>query len=107
MKVLLTQAIKPVPCQVRSKTQSPCLHRAVVEIWGVPFCEACAREQEAYFVIGELTHEEARDLHSKTIAEVLDRKRRRHTGSKEGISAAMHHGLSGVHEIKPLALRSG
>jgi hypothetical protein len=53
MKVLLTQAIKPVPCQVRSKTQSPCLHRAVVEIWGVPFCEACAREQEAYFAIGE------------------------------------------------------
>jgi hypothetical protein len=27
----------------------------VVEIWGIPFCEACAREQEAYFDIGKLT----------------------------------------------------
>ena len=43
------------PCQVRSKTQRPCPHRAVLEIWGIPFCEACAREQEAYFAIGKLT----------------------------------------------------
>ena len=27
----------------------------MVEILGVPFCESCAREQEAYFAIGELT----------------------------------------------------
>jgi cold shock protein len=26
----------------------------VLKIWGIPFCEACAREQEAYFAIGEL-----------------------------------------------------
>jgi hypothetical protein len=26
----------------------------VVKILGVPFCEQCAREQEAYFAIGEL-----------------------------------------------------
>jgi hypothetical protein len=43
------------PCQVRSKTERPCPHQAVMEIWGVPFCGACAREQEAYFAIGELT----------------------------------------------------
>jgi hypothetical protein len=43
------------PCQVRSKTERPCLHQAVMEIWGVPFCESCAREQEAYFAIGKLT----------------------------------------------------
>ena len=42
-------------CQVRSKTNQPCPHQAVMEIWGIPFCEACAREQEAYFAIGELT----------------------------------------------------
>ena len=42
-------------CQVRSKTESPCLNQAVVEIRGIPFCEPCAREQEAYFAIGELT----------------------------------------------------
>ncbi len=43
------------PCQVRSKTEHPCPHQAVMEIWGIPFCESCAREQEAYFAIGELT----------------------------------------------------
>ena len=45
------------PCQVRSKTEHPCPHRAVVEIQGIPFCEGCAREQEAYFAIGELNQE--------------------------------------------------
>jgi hypothetical protein len=43
------------PCQVRSKTEHPCPNQAVMEIWGIPFCEACAREQEAYFDIGKLT----------------------------------------------------
>ena len=27
----------------------------MVKIRGVPFCKPCAREQEAYFAIGELT----------------------------------------------------
>jgi hypothetical protein len=53
----LIRETKRVPCQVRSETQSPCVHLAVVEIRGIPFCEACAREQEAYFAIGELTWE--------------------------------------------------
>ena len=52
---------KPAPCQVRSKTESPCPRRAEVEILGVAFCGPCAREQEAYFAIGELADEEARD----------------------------------------------
>ena len=43
------------PCQVRSKTDRPCPHQAVMEIRSIPYCEACAREQEAYFDIGELT----------------------------------------------------
>ncbi len=42
-------------CQMRSKTNSPCSQQAVGEIWGVPLCRACAREQETYFAIGELT----------------------------------------------------
>jgi predicted Fe-S protein YdhL (DUF1289 family) len=75
---------KRVPCQVRSKTKSPCLHLAVVEIRGIPFCEACAREQEAYFAIGELTRKETQGLRSeplsttlgKTLGETLDRLRR-------------------------------
>jgi hypothetical protein len=73
---------------VRSKTQSPCLHRAVVEIRGIPFCEACAREQEAYFAIGELTWEETQGLRSeplgKTLGETLDRIRRQRT---DGLAA--------------------
>ena len=97
---------KPRPCQVRIDTESPCPRRAEVEILGVAFCGPCARKQEVYFAIGNLTHEEARDLHSKTLAEVLERKRQRHTGSTESIAAEMHHGLSGVDESKPLALRS-
>jgi hypothetical protein len=42
------------PCQVRSETEHPCPHQAAVEIQGIPFCEPCAREQEAYFAMGEL-----------------------------------------------------
>ena len=44
-------------CQVRSNTDNPCLRPAAIEIWGIPFCEGCAREQEAYFAIGKLTQE--------------------------------------------------
>ncbi len=54
-EVLLTEATKLGPCQVRSKTEHPCPHPAVTEIWGIPFCESCAREQGAYFAIGKLT----------------------------------------------------
>jgi hypothetical protein len=92
-------------CQVRIYAQSPCLKPAEVEILGVAFCGPCAREQEAYFAIGELTHEEGRDLRSKTLAEVLERNRREREGSAEGIAAEMPHGLSGVDETKPLAFR--
>jgi hypothetical protein len=47
-------------CKVRSETNDPCLRPAVVEVRGVPFCEPCAREQEAYFTIGELTEDTRR-----------------------------------------------
>ena len=69
-----------VRCQVRSETESPCTNRAVVEIRGIAFCEACAREQEAYFAIGELTQEEMQDTRSKQLAEALERMRRERTG---------------------------
>ena len=62
-------------CQVRSKTGRPCPRQAVVEIWGMPFCERCAREQEAYFAIGELTQEEGRDLRDESLVETLGRMR--------------------------------
>jgi hypothetical protein len=76
-----------------------------VEILGVAFCGPCARQQEAYFAIGELTHEEGQDLRSKPLAEVLGRKRRERAGCRDGIAAAMPPGLSGVEESKPHAFR--
>ena len=79
-----------VRCQVRSETESPCTNRAVVEIRGIAFCEACAREQEAYFAIGEITQEETRGLRSKQLVMALERMRRERSGSREGAAAAMH-----------------
>ena len=66
-------ATKQGPCQVRSMTKSPCPRRAEVEILGVAFCGPCARQQEAYFAIGELTREGPQDLRSKPLAEALER----------------------------------
>jgi hypothetical protein len=69
---------------VRSRTDSPCPRSAEVEILGVAFCGSCAREQEAYFAIGELTQqEEARDLRSKALAKALESMRRDRAGSTD------------------------
>ena len=96
--------VKPAPCQVRNKTGNPCPRRAEVEILGVAFCGPCAREQEAYFAIGELTNEEARDFRSEALVEALDRMRRVRVGSSEGITARMHLGPSDVRGTESLAL---
>ena len=54
--LLKTEATKKLGmCQVRRRTNHPCPRQAVVEICGVPFCEQCARDQEAYFAIGEMS----------------------------------------------------
>ena len=98
---------KPAPCQVRNKTGNPCPRRAEVEILGVAFCGPCAREQEAYFAIGELTDKEARDLRSESLAEALERTKQAQAGSIRGVAEQMHHGSSGVRETESLALRSG
>jgi hypothetical protein len=103
---LAAATTKLAPCQVHSNTEDPCPRRAEVEILGVAFCRPCAREQEAYFAIGELT-EEARDLRSESLAEALERTRRARAGSTAGITARMRHGLSGIRETESLALRSG
>ena len=42
-------------CQVRSGAARPCDRPATAKLQGMPFCERCAREQETYFAIGELT----------------------------------------------------
>jgi hypothetical protein len=100
-KVLLTQVTtKPGPCQVRSKTESPCLHRAVAEIRGIPFCEACAREQEAYFAIGELT-QGPQLPRSEPLGEMLEGMRRQ---LADGRAAARGLALLSVDETERLAL---
>jgi hypothetical protein len=98
---------KPAPCQVRSKTGNPCLRSAKAEILGVAFCGPCAREQEAYFVIGELTDEEGRGFRSKPLAEALRNMRRERSGSTGEIAAGVCHGLPSINETESLALRSG
>ena len=55
------------PCRVRSETDHPCPSPAVAKICGVPFCERCAREQEAYFAVGELTQALAADRTNRTL----------------------------------------
>ena len=55
------------PCRVRSGTDHPCPRPAVVKICGVPFCERCAREQEAYFAVGELTQPLADDRTNRAV----------------------------------------
>ncbi len=104
----MTEAKIPAQCQVRSMTESPCPRRAVMEIRGVAFCGPCAREQEAYFAIGELVaREESRGIRSKPLAEALKRMRRERAGGREGIAAEAHHGPSSAYGTKPLALRNG
>ena len=51
----LTIIKEPGMCQVRSGTARPCARPATAKLQGMPFCERCAREQETYFAIGELT----------------------------------------------------
>jgi hypothetical protein len=58
-----------------------------VEILGVAFCGPCAREQEVYFAIGELTQGEKEGLRSEDLAEALKTIRRERAGSREGIAA--------------------
>jgi hypothetical protein len=74
----LTEA-KQEPCQVRSRTESPCPRTAEVEILGVGFCGPCAREQEAYFAIGELTQQEEDEAQGFR-RKALERMRRDRTG---------------------------
>ena len=101
----MTEAVtKPGRCQVRSKTESPCPRSAEVEILGVAFCGPCARQQEAYFAIGELTQEDTEGLRSEPLAAALKMMRRERAGVKETMAAELHHGLAGAREPEPIAL---
>ncbi len=71
------------PCGVRSGTDHLCPRPAVVKICGIPFCQRCAREQEAYIAVGELTKALAADRRNRPldlrraepVVEMLDRTR--------------------------------
>jgi hypothetical protein len=69
-------------CQVRSGTDRPCQRPAVVKIRGIPFCEPCAHEQEAYFTIGELTEEPRRLRDDERLVGMLDWMRRTRLGGR-------------------------
>ena len=78
---------------MRSGTERPCRRPAVVKIRGVPFCESCAREQEDYFAIGELTEDSRLLRDDERIVGMLCRMRRgrllgrRVTGEREAEDA--------------------
>ena len=94
---------KPRFCQVRINAESPCPRRAVVEILGVDFCGPCARQQEIYFAIGELTQEDTEGFHARALAEALKMMRRERAGVKETMAAELHHGFAGAREPVPIA----
>ena len=77
-------------CQVGGETDRPCRRPAAVKIRGIPFCEPCAREQEAYFTIGELT-EISRHPDDESVVRILERvwriRRRRVAGDQEPYAA--------------------
>ena len=90
---------RPRPCQVRSRTENPCPRSAEVEILGVDFCGPCARQQEAYFAIGELMDEgETHVLCGRALPEAVKMMRRERAGVKETMAAELHHGLAGARE---------
>jgi hypothetical protein len=62
-------------CRVRSGTDDPCLRPAVVKIGDIPFCERCAREQEAYFAIGELTDAPHQSGEDESLVGMLEQMR--------------------------------
>ena len=78
-------------CQVRSGTDRPCRRPAVVKVRGIPFCERCAREQEAYFTIGEFTEAPWHSHDDESLVGMLDRiqriRRRRVVGDREPYAA--------------------
>ena len=81
----------PEPCQVRSGTDNPCRRPASVRIGGVSFCEPCARQQEAYFAVGELTEEPRSPHDDERLIRQLDRmrgsiRRRRIRASSVGVA---------------------
>jgi hypothetical protein len=80
-------------CRVRSGTDDPCLRPAAVEFSGVPFCEPCAREQEAYFAIGDITEASSQRLDDEeSLVDMLEWmrriKRRRHLAGNHESDAA-------------------
>jgi hypothetical protein len=67
----------------------------VAKVRGVPFCERCAREQEAYFAIGELTQELATD------------RTRRTRGFRDGLLAETLGGAKDASTYPTARARSG
>jgi hypothetical protein len=76
-------------CTVRSGTDNPCLRPAMVKVRGIPFCEPCAREQEAYFAIGELTEAPRNLQDDEQLVGLLGRM---------GASRSLHH-VADNHQI--------
>ena len=72
------------------------------------FCGPCAREQEAYFAVGEIVARgKMGGPRGGALAEVLGRVRRESAGAREGDAAGRRRGPSGAYETERPALRAG
>ena len=78
---------------MRSRTDSPCPRTAEVEILGVAFCGPCARQQELYFAIGELTQ---REEGAPEDVAVRGRSRVGTIGTTRRTGLSFYHSMSGV-----------
>jgi len=54
----------------------------VWRIGGVPFCEPCAPQQEAYFSVGEFTDDPRSSRDNEQLVGLLDRMRRTKPGRR-------------------------
>lgn len=84
-------------CQVRSRTDRPCPRPAAVKMQEVPFCEPCAREQEAYFAIGKLTEISRCVGNDGALAEALARARRNQHGREDPAARPASGATAGLH----------
>ena len=68
------------------------------------FCGPCARQQEIYFAIGELTREDTEGLRGGALAEALKMMRRERASGRETMAAELQHGIAGARDPVPIAL---
>ena len=98
---MIGETTQPRVCQVRSQTESPCGRPATTAVLGVLLCERCAREQEGYFAVGELTQAPRGREPSGNVAPT--RARRTRPPRAAGVLRRLREGSTGGKGVQFLA----